>query len=159
MIEPDPAQGGYRHVVKLKYENRLVSVVLRGIGDSQKANYQVGLVIFNPYTDNALETLCSNFELITEKATVVARSHKKHPYALRSGMALLLDNPVIGEGRHSVKPDNSQLFASGRRLPNGGVAGDTFAKYSWMSGDSKEDRDRIFAHVHVCSCFPILIHN
>lgn len=112
----------------------------------------MGLVIFNPYTDEALETLCKNFELVTDKATPVGRSATKFPYALRSGMALLLDNPIIGEGRHeSVKPENSRLYASGRRVPVGGAPGDTYAKYAWMAGDTKEDRDRIFAHVHVCS--------
>jgi hypothetical protein len=111
-------------------------------------------VIFNPYTDEALKTLCKNYELITNKATPVGRSATKHPYALRSGMALLLDNPIISEGRHqavSVKPEDSKLCASGRRLPEGGAPGDTYAKYAWMSGDTFGDRDRIFAHVHVCS--------
>jgi hypothetical protein len=45
-----------------------------------------------------------------------------------------------------------RLGGAGRRKPQGGAKADTFSHYSWMSGETAEERNMLFHMIHVRMC-------
>jgi hypothetical protein len=89
-------------------------------------------------------------------ASSANRASGKWPIALRSGELLVSENPDVWIEddpdelpKEYVGMKGLDMKNAGRRLPQGGAPGDTYSHYSWMAGDSSEERDRIFAYIHV----------
>jgi hypothetical protein len=113
-----------------------------------------GIVIFNAFTNDALEGLCDDWAQIRRLAPVTTRSQRKSPCALQSAQALMMEYPERQMSHEQDLLVNLQFpggnqKAAGKRLPAGGAPGDTYSHYSWMGSDTVEDRDAIFRYAQV----------
>jgi hypothetical protein len=116
--------------------------------------YQGGIVIFNAFTDAALDGLCDDWDHIRRLAPVTPRSRRKSPFALQSARALMMEYPERGMSHEMPTTVDLQFpggnqKAAGKRLPVGGAPGDTYSHYSWMGSETIEQRDAIFRYAQV----------